>query len=114
MSDRNPARELADSGTPGPWNVDIQWPADIQSVNGRMTATTGGMANGRSNAAKIVRAVNALPAIADLLDAIREHRVGATIYGTTECDCSRASDDGQCPTVDAAADAVEAALRGEA
>jgi hypothetical protein len=124
MSDRNPARELADSGTPAPWYA---LPADdtFNPSVGSVPESTPSMLtsdewvaecnpHGVGDAAKIVRAVNALTAIADLLDAIRDHRLYSTIDETAECDyCCKASVDGQCSVVDDAARAVEAALRGD-
>jgi|JI10StandDraft_1071094.scaffolds.fasta_scaffold921141_2 hypothetical protein len=115
MSDRpNPARELADSGTPGPWRItqrdtgnwidageydEVLAPEQVEC----MAYCYGGSSAiemSDTDAAKIVRAVNALPAIADLLDAIegvspvrRTHSWGSVVN---------------------AAAAVEAALRGDA
>lgn len=146
MSDRpNPARELADSGTPGPWadrEGDLEGGTLLDYVStlfanrddgtstGRLflalahntvdpekgatvvPAMTGDGPHSEANATKIVRAVNALPAIADLLSVISGH---------VACDCcpddprclACGSGDWPCSTA-RAREAVEAALRGDA
>ena len=62
MTAADQIRALADTGTPGPWYFNVP-------------AHHGDTAIGRraEDAAKIVAAVNALPALADLIDALSHH-----------------------------------------
>lgn len=135
MSDRNPARELADSGTPLPWRltdsetVNDVWQAGLTVVGVDSDAIANVAdewyepegqdedATPWNDAAKIVRAVNALPAIADLLDAIANMPLMAyPELHADDCDghgCTHPIAD-LFNAVHTARDAVEAALRGDA
>lgn len=107
MSDvDNPARDLAATGTPGPWRLDgllagqVWLSADCARTIGYTTRAT--------DAEKAARAVNALPAIADLLDATRVHD------GDDFCAvCPQPVHIDDCP-IAIARDRVAAALTGDA
>ncbi len=113
MSDRNPARELADSGTPGPWQVGEIVPGVFAEHIPAYTDIEPCIAGGidPTDAAKIVRAVNALPAIADLLDAIEALRVHIAAH---QCGWTCNTRAHLYIRLHVARDAVEAALRGDA
>lgn len=120
----NAARDLANTGTPGPWSyyedhgrdiTDEGWSLVGAAVADRLillTYPTGSEHEDvEADATKTVRAVNALPAIADLLSVLSGH---------VACDCCPddprclACGSGEWPCATARArDAVEAALRGE-
>lgn len=109
----NPARDLAATGTPGPWHavIDPDEPSDtpIADDNGYLCVSPDdGVRGGHSlaDALKIVRAVNALPAIADLLDAI--DALGDVTPAANQWDVVLIEG-----AVFAASDAVAAALTGE-
>jgi len=76
-----------------------------------VTATTGDGPSAEANAVRIARAVNALPALADLLDALDdvEHRESWTVDARYCIACARPW---PCPTY-TAAERVKAALRGD-
>ena len=76
-----------------------------------VTATTGDGPSAEANAVRIARAVNALPALADLLDAVDdvEHRESWTVDARYCIACARPW---PCPTY-TAAERVKAALRGD-
>lgn len=110
----NAARDLAATGTPGAWELSKPASGDpwIEQVGltgnavleheqvDCMSYCYGGSSRynlSDADALKIVRAVNALPAIADLLDAIDNIGTPATSW----------------PNIAAARDAVAAALTGE-
>lgn len=111
----NAARDLAATGTPGPWavvdNMGEPWDTPICAGNGDYLGCSpdDGVRAGfdDADAAKIVRAVNALGPLGDLLDATRTHRKRARLNACVVCDFPW-----PCPT-SFARDAVEAALRGE-
>lgn len=112
MSDRpNPARELADSGTPGTWRSSVWQERQLGTI--RDVRDDVWLADVRltADAAKIVRAVNALPAWADYDDAVMAylaHQTECTV-GPLCVRLARLFDD-----LTSKRDAVEAALRGDA
>mgnify|MGYP000866548332 CR=1 FL=1 len=64
MTAADQIRALADTGTPGPWTVTSDG-IGVYPVEGEWTRE-----NDVADAAKIVAAVNALPALADLIHAL--------------------------------------------
>lgn len=94
------ARDLMDTGTPGPWTKRTAW-----SVADALH---------HEDARKIVLSVNALPLVDALCEALASH---AEARATWDVDgeyrvCYDCGHDWPCP-VAAARDALEAALRGE-
>ncbi len=115
----NAARELAATGTPGPWSAhDVsEWidtsptwevyfiaPEGDPIVGGEEVAVANYVEE--ADADKIARAVNALGPLGDLLDAIEDHTSKGGIWS-----CSGRTD--WCTCITQLAHAVEAALRGE-
>lgn len=111
----NAARDLAAIGTPGPWRHGSWLYREVRAgENGFLVAEAhndGWSDDERDHrdgdATKIVRAVNALPAIADLLDTIDAAIEGADVWGT----CGHEWAD--LKKFATARDAVAAALTGE-
>ena len=117
MSAADQIRALVDSGTPGPWHRNRDWidageydevlaPAPVDC----MAYCYGGSSRielSDADAAKIVAFVNAGPALADLIEAIDEHRRHRRPHGIgITCDgCFRREGD-----IAAARDALVAAL----
>ena len=109
MTAADQIRALADTGTPGPWEFQ-QHPSrrDSTVLLGGDSLGVGTFVahylKGEADAAKIVAAVNALPALADLIDAVGTHRKRARLTACAVCDFPW-----PCPTT-AARDALVAAL----
>lgn len=99
MSAADLIRALADSGTPGPWAPTEHWRA-YTFVSALPDGPRVCDVLHAADAAKIVAAVNALPKVADLIEATADHRptvagycvacVGGRRYD--RCDIARARD----------------------
>lgn len=64
-------RALADSGTPGPWSTDLY--CSGTAIRDDQTGDVAVPIIKDADAAKIVAAVNALPKVADLIEATEDH-----------------------------------------
>lgn len=115
------ARDLMDTGTPGPWTEFVQHGRDYTDEGYSIVGVTSAAHDialtyptgtehdeHESDARKIVLSVNALPLVDALCEATREH---VRYYGGRN-DCASCDHPWPCPT-SAARDALEAALRGE-
>lgn len=85
MSAADAVRALADSGTPGPWTS--TWQAyDLPMLRSVTEDVWVGELRVAADAAKIAAAVNALPKVADLIEAVATHRCRQRINACVICD----------------------------
>ena len=106
------ARDLMDTGTPGPWQAGHHLALTTEIVPEIIASATqlGGIFDQERNEAdarKIVLSVNALPLVDALCEVINNIEAGADGWGACSCEWV------QINLLTGARDALEAALRGE-
>lgn len=121
------ARDLMDTGTPGPWHAlpgDDTFNPSVGAVPEAFPSLLSSdewvaecKPAGDADANKIVLSVNALPLVDALIEATKTHMKFAYVSRTMQPDrqtpyCRQCGRAWPCPTA-AARDALEAALRGE-
>lgn len=114
MSEPNAARDLAGTGTAGTWRSAVWQERQLTTLRDVRDDTWLADVRLDADAAKIVRAVNALPALGDLLDILAAHR-------DRHCDTCGPKPEPTCVVcrmawpcgTSIARDAVEVALREE-